>query len=84
MQIRAAVDWSRLLGTLHDSARESLLPLDFGISLLDFGPTGCPINSETHRVLLSMQAAINDVARGNLLAYSLRPETVLNERESLH
>jgi hypothetical protein len=38
MQTRAAVDRSLLLGTLHGSVRESLLPLDFGIRLLDFGP----------------------------------------------
>jgi hypothetical protein len=40
MQISGAVDRSLLLGTLHDSARDSLLPLDFGISLLDFSPSG--------------------------------------------
>jgi hypothetical protein len=37
MQTNGAVDRSLLLGTLHDSARDSLLPLDFGITLLDFG-----------------------------------------------
>jgi hypothetical protein len=37
MQTNGAVDRSLLLGTLHGSARDSLLPLDFGISLLDFG-----------------------------------------------
>jgi hypothetical protein len=42
-------------------------------------------SGETHRVVLPMQADVrNDVARGNLLAYSLRPEKVSNEGESLH
>jgi len=40
MQTSGPVDRSLLLGTLHDSVRDSLLPLDFGISLLDFGLSG--------------------------------------------
>ena len=42
MQTRAAVERSLLLGTLHGSARDSLLPLDFGLSLLDFGLRPAP------------------------------------------
>jgi len=37
MQTSGSVDRLLLLGTSHDSARHSLLPLDLGISLLDFG-----------------------------------------------
>ena len=73
MQTNGAVDRSLLLGTLHGSARDSLLPLDFGISLLDFGLSACPIK-ETRPIFAAKRLFLS---LPYLSAFRLQPWAIL-------